>query len=489
MARPERPGSDDPPELPIPLARVSNGEYVPPPLSPVVREAVRRTLALADERARHHGMDRRRFLQTVCGAATALFVLNACSEEERASRSSAPGGTFDVPSSSTTDPDEARDVLGGDELVFDVQTHLLDFDLTRPAGGGFGSGFPQAGCDTDDWRACFDVEHWLLEVFLRSDTALAVISAVPVLSDPNPLSIAVMEKARRAADQLCGDGRILLHGQVNPNVGDLAVALDGMDRLADEHPIAAWKVYTHVPGGRGWWLDDHDPASVRCGQAFLDRVRSVGPPIVCVHKGLGGRAEHSSPADIGGAATANPDLSFVVYHSGYDGAEGPYTDDAADVGVNRLVRTLRDHDVGPGANVYAELGSTWFQAMRDPTQAAHVLGKLLLAVGEDRVVWGTDSIWYGSPQGQIQAFRTFRISEELQERYGYPALTDTVKRKILGLNSARLYGVDPASVPPPCDASPEELDELRLALPPPRAYGPRTAAEVRALVDAHGGLI
>ena len=91
----------------------------------------------------------------------------------------------------------------------------------------------------------------------------------------------------------------------------------------------------------------------------------------------------------------------------------------------------------PVQNVYAELGSTWWNLMRDPTAAAHVLGKLLVAVGPDNVLWGTDSLWYGSPQDQIQAFRAFEISTELQERYGYPALTTELKRKILGANAAR----------------------------------------------------
>ena len=81
--------------------------------------------------------------------------------------------------------------------------------------------------------------------------------------------------------------------------------------------------------------------------------------------------------------------------------------------------------------------------MGDPTQAAHVLGKLLAQFGEDNVVWGTDSIWYGSPQDQIEAFRAFQITEEFQERFGYPALTPAIKAKILGATSARLYGVEP----------------------------------------------
>jgi len=68
---------------------------------------------------------------------------------------------------------------------------------------------------------------------------------------------------------------------------------------------------------------------------------------------------------------------------------------------------------------------------------------LLARVGEDRVLWGTDAIWYGAPQPQIMAFRAFEITEAYQAAYGYPALTDDVKRKVLGLNAAKLYGLDP----------------------------------------------
>jgi hypothetical protein len=82
--------------------------------------------------------------------------------------------------------------------------------------------------------------------------------------------------------------------------------------------------------------------------------------------------------------------------------------------------------------------------MRDPNQAAHTLCKLLKYVGSKRVLWGTDAIWYGSPQDQIQAFRTFQISREFQERYGYPALTPELKADVFGLSAAPIYGVDPA---------------------------------------------
>jgi predicted TIM-barrel fold metal-dependent hydrolase len=446
---------------------------------------VRRLLAHADEHAPRHGMSRRRFLQTLCGAATTLVVLAACDNEESRSRGEEPGGTFDVSTTATTDPDAAAEELGGDEFVFDVQTHLLDFDISDARDVEWGNGFPYANCGEADWHDCFGVDHWLEELFVRSDTTMAVVSAVPIIAAPNPLSIEVMEAAREAAVRVCGGpGRVFLHGQVNPNVGDAEVAFDGMRRLAAEHPIAAWKVYTHVPDDRGWFLDDHDADGVQCGQAFLDVVREVGPKIVCVHKGLGNNSRWSSPVDIGAAAVANPDIRFVVYHSGYEGAEGPYTEATADTGINRLLAATEAAGIGAAQNVYAELGTTWWNVMRDPTQAAHVLGKLLARFGPERVCWGTDSIWYGSPQDQIQAFRTFAISEQFQEQYGYPALTDDTKRKVFGLNAAQLYGVEPETAA--CRADPAALDEYRSALPPKQSYGPQTYEEARTVMRAHG---
>jgi predicted TIM-barrel fold metal-dependent hydrolase len=110
--------------------------------------------------------------------------------------------------------------------------------------------------------------------------------------------------------------------------------------------------------------------------------------------------------------------------------------------VSRLVTSLAESGIGAGRNVWAELGSTWFLMLRRPREAAHVLGKLLLAVGPDRILWGTDSVWYGPPQSLIDAFRRFTIPEAMQERYGYPALTPAIKAAILGGNAMTLYGVD-----------------------------------------------
>ena len=477
-------------ELPIKLGPCSNGEFRPLPLGPVERETIRRTRVEAEHHARRLGMGRREFLRSLGGAALMLGVLAACHDDDNRARGKRSGGTYKVDDDAATEPDAAKGAIAGDEVIVDVQTHYLNYDLAVAGGisglAGLSDSFPQGACGEADSRACYSVEQYLDLLFGQSDTNMVVLSSIPIPEQANPLTIDDMELARRLAVELCGDDRVLLHGGVQPTVGPPGLQIDGMSLLVAEHPIAAWKIYTHAPG-RGWWLDDHDADSPQVGNAFPTRVEAVGPRIVCVHKGFSGGTEHASPADIGPAAKAHPRITFVVYHSGFEstGEEGPYTAATAEQGVNRLVTTLQRAGLEPGANVYAELGSTWWVLMRNPTQAAHVLGKLLLAVGPDRILWGTDSLWYGSPQDQIQAFRAFEIAPELQEQYGYPALTAEIKRKILGENAIALYGVD--TVPERCTFTRDDLAALRVSMPEPwRTYGPATDQQLAALLADHG---
>jgi hypothetical protein len=462
--------------LPLELGAVSNAETAPIPPTAAMRETARRSRELIDTQARRRRMPRRDFLRTTMATAAVLFTLDAVTAEATAG---AVGGRFRVPKDASVDAEGARAALGGDEFVMDVQTHFLELEPDDQL-----PGFPQSSCGESDPHLCYSIDRYLEELFLRSDTNIAVMSAIPAAGLDGPLSPARMDEARRAADTICGDGRLLMHGQATPQIGELSARLDDMSDLVDRYPISSWKVYTHTPA-RGWFLDDHDPSAPQVGQAFLDRARETGVKTVSVHKGLSGSSDFASPVDIGPAAKANPDITFVVYHSGFETAftEGPA--DPAGGGVDRLVASLEANDIEPGSNVYAELGSTWFLTMRDPDQAAHVLGKLLKAVGPKRILWGTDSIWYGTPQNQIEAFRSFEISPELQDQHGYPALTRAAKRRILGLNAARLYDVDPIRTR--CEFTRDELGEVRQALPArPASYGPRTYAAVRAHVAQHG---
>jgi predicted TIM-barrel fold metal-dependent hydrolase len=481
--------------LPIELGPCSNGEYDPAPLSTVVREAQRRARLDCDDHARRTGMSRRRFLRSLCGAATTLLAINACSDESsRQAARRRPGGSYTVPTTAAVDEDAARAALAGDEFVFDVQGHFLDYAV-EPAtrqGREFWTGFPQRDCGERDPRVCFSVDHFMEEVFLRSDTSMVALSALPISPEGSPMSAAAMDHARRVTEAACHDQRVLLHAQALPNVGDLQANLDAMSEAVARSPIVCWKVFTNYPdlydgSGNAWRFDDADPALARVGEAFLRHAVELGVPTVAAHKGLsttlGYTSPFASPADVGPAARTHPDVRFLVYHSGYeaDVAEGPYDASTADLGVNRLVTSMRQAGIGPNQNVYAELGTTWWSLLGRPEEAAHLLGKLLVHVGEDNVLWGTDAVFYGSPQGQIQALRAFEISEQFQEQFGYPAVTVEIKRKILGLNALRLHDVDPVTVP--CAFTRDDLERLRLAIPvSTERRGPRTQGELRAFV-------
>jgi uncharacterized protein len=490
---------DEDPGLPIKLGPCSNAEYDPEPLPPVLRETIRRARADCDRNARRLGMTRREFLLSLCGAAATLLALDACTRESVARRTpgATPGGGYSIPTEAATEPDAAREAIGGEEFVFDIQGHLLEYDLNptapKPDDHEFWSRFPQRYCGEEDPRVCYSIEHFMDEMFLRSDTSMLVLSALPIAPKNSPLSAEVMDETRRVALGLCRDDRVLLHGQALPNVGPIAVNLEAMEETVADHRIAAWKTFTHYPdlwegNGDGWWLDDHEAGVKRVGEAFIRKSVELGIRTICTHKGFSGGSRYASPEDVGPAARLHPDVRFVAYHSGFESGrhEGPYKKATANEGVNRLITSMKRAGVGPNQNVYAELGSTWWNIMRFPDQAAHVLGKLLKHVGEDNVVWGTDCLFYGSPQDQIQALRAFHISDELQERFGYPKLTSELKAKILGLNGARLYRVDPVTVP--CDFTRRELESIRRQIPGRfQTYGPATPGEARAVRAHHQG--
>ena len=479
------------PGLPIKLGPVSNAEYDPEPLPPVLIETERRAREECERNARRAGMTRREFLMSLCGAATTLFVLDACTREAMRRE---PGGGYRVPPEATVDPTEAERIVGGEEFVFDIQGHLLEYEMNPAAQGDtFWQRFPQQYCGEDDPRVCFSIDHFVQEMFLKSDTTMLVVSSLPIFPESSPLTPQVMDETRRVVEGLCRDERVLLHAQALPNVGPLGANLEAMEDVARRYDVAAWKTFTHFPDvfgdpGNAWWLDDHDPALPQVGERFLRKASELGINTICTHKGLSGGSPYSSPRDIGPAARKHPDMNFVVYHSGYESgqAEGPYTRATANVGINRLITSMRRAGIRPNQNVYAELGTTWWNVMRYPEQAAHVLGKLLKHVGEDNVVWGTDCLFYGSPQDQIQALRAFHITEEFQQRYGYPALTKEIKNKILGVNGARLYDVEP--VTDRCEFTRRELEEIRRTGPFANAvYGPTSASAAAAFRAAGHG--
>lgn len=487
------------PRLPIKLDSTTNGEYAPKPLPARTAHALREAEQASAERARKLGLTRRQFLESSCGAASVLLAINQAY--------GCAGSAYVVPPSAALDREAADAALRGDELIFDVQTHHVAVDRVwweseRPNLSRFLLTTPQARCETGPGLArgttasaltCFDEDHYLKEIFLDSDTDIAVLSALWGTPEMNAILADEMARTRERVAKMEGAPRLLIQGHVYGKATTPEQNAEQMEALATRYKIDAWKLYpVWSPDGRGYRLDDEET-----GLRLLQKGTELGVPIFAVHKGLRvpGMAEAAVDAlDVGPAARAFPSTKLLIYHSAYDSehTEGPY-DPSAPKGVDTLIRSVEDAQLGPNGNVYAELGSVWREVMKDPEQAGHVIGKLLKHFGEDRILWGTDAIWYGSPQDQIAAFRAFQISEELQERYGYPALTAEAKAKIFGLNAAAVYGLDAATIEkaqrwdPVARAREEYRNDPR---PSHATYGPRTRRELLGLMrfEAERGL-
>jgi predicted TIM-barrel fold metal-dependent hydrolase len=285
-----------------------------------------------------------------------------------------------------------------------------------------------------------------------------------------------------------GSQRLMLHGRCNPNQpGDL----DLMDELAEKWKVVAWKCYTQYgPGGKGFFLSDEDT-----GIPYIEKARKLGVNNICVHKGIpfGPQSyEHSLCDDIGKVAKRYPDVNFLIYHSGYvpGQPEGPFNPDRNE-GIDSLIRSVVENEVAPNSNVYAELGSTWrFLSMRDPASAAHAMGKLFQYIGHDNVLWGTDSVWYGSPQDQIQAFRAFQIPADLREKHGYPEITPQLRAKVFGLNAMVPYRISVEEVLRTAEKDVVAKRKVVYADNPQPHFstnGPKTRREFFRLLQLHGG--
>ena len=476
--------------LPIKLDTTTNGEFAPIPLEAVHHHARHLALEAAGENARRLGLSRRAFLVSSCGVASTLLGMNAAYAS--AGRT---GGFYDVPREAALDLHAARSAVDGHEFIFDVQGHFVNptgaWLKTLPKGARPLTFTTSERCAPHlqggelDYLNCVGPDQFVKDVFMDSDTDLMVLSFVPSTRAGEPLTIEEAEATARIVEKLDGTHRLLIHGRVNPNQpGDL----EAMDALAARHKVAAFKTYTQWgPDGRGFFLDDEP------GIRMIERARKLGVRNIAVHKGLpfGQKSyEHSTCVDVGRVAKRHPDINFLIYHSGYVAGEkeGPYDPKRTD-GIDSLVTSLEANGVKPGANVYAELGSTWRFLMRDPDSAAHAMGKLLRHCGADNVLWGTDSIWYGSPQDQIQAFRTFQIAPALREKHGYPEITPALRAKVFGLNALKVYSVPQDVVRQHVrDRVALERDEYRAERPDPTfaTYGPKTRREFLNLI-ARGG--
>jgi predicted TIM-barrel fold metal-dependent hydrolase len=174
-------------------------------------------------------------------------------------------------------------------------------------------------------------------------------------------------------------------------------------------------------------------------------------------------------SDVGKAAKDWPQLNFIIYHSGYrhvggDPAQG--LEEWEKTGRLSWVSDLAEVPQKYGVNnVYADTGQIFaFTVVSQPRVVAAIVGTLIKGLGVERVCWGTDAVWTGSPQWQIEGLRRLEIPEDMQKQYGFKPLgaaDGPVKRAIFGGNNARLYNVKQAVAE--AEMRNDRLTELKLA--------------------------
>ena len=436
--------------LPIPTQVVSNEEYLPFPQTEDQKRVQRSLTQMADHNAKLLGVSRRQFLATSGGMATAFMAMN-----------SVFGKFFDVDASEMLEPRAYDEKWPKNQFIFDIQTHHVSAGRQIIPLLGYRKVAERWNPDLKGRQHKMEdlyLANYIKEIFLDSDTTVAVISGFPSPTDQsNILPPPDMIETRAKVNGLARSRRIVSHGLFSPDLG--AANEENMHRQAEVLKIEAWKGYPGQPlgpGKQGWWLDDE-----KLAYPNFEYARKTGIKTICVHKGLplpGFNVEHCDPKDVPKAAADFPDLTFILYHSGFKGMESSaeiikafQTGDLkieGDPYKSAYVPWVSDicaaRKKNPKmTNVYMEIGSTFgMLVITNPMLCCHVLGMLIDAFGEDHVLWGTDSIWWGSPQWQIEAFRRLQMPEELAKKFGYKPLTASVKNKIFGLNSARVYGVD-----------------------------------------------
>jgi uncharacterized protein len=490
--------------LPVDVLPASNEEYLPPPPTKAQLAIMSLAEAETERYRRKFKMNRGQFVRTAAATAIGFWAIDTVMMGRFGSYGFAQGtrpDACDLEWDGKKGAESLRNLPG--EFIFDVQSHHVDpegeWRVTNPAIHAF---FAAVWPQTREGGEVDPIEnlgrfHYLKELFLDSATSATVLSVVPTSPDTrNPLPIAEAAATIRTVNRLARSRRSVMHAFVMPNRGSAGNTLPNqrpqyldeelqmmMERATKYSDILrGWKTYCawgDVPYASGWFLDTDT------GMAFLEQVLNVSrkvksvPPVVATHKGFalpGFDQRAATPRDIGPAAKAFPGVKILVYHSGYDtgDTQRPYRgDDQANSDTNTvdaLIKSLRENNYDatkfkkPGKafgnvpNVYAELGSVWRDVMSDPDQAAHLLGKLITHVGPRRVVWGTDSLWYGSPQSEIVAFRRFEFSNEGKELYNLPYGLEgdvedptrkarrperTIRNAILGRNAAHAYRFNP----------------------------------------------
>jgi uncharacterized protein len=211
--------------------------------------------------------------------------------------------------------------------------------------------------------------------------------------------------------------KFIANGSWDPRDGE--AGLSALAELAERWQLRGVKLYTAEWKGesKGWKLTD--PWSYR----YLEKCQELGITNIHIHKGptiYPLNRDAFDVADVDDVASAFPELNFIVEH----------------VGLPRLEDFCWIATQEP--NVYGGLAVAMPFIHSRPRYFAQIVGELLYWIGEDRISFASDyAIW--TPDWLIERFVDFSIPEDMTE---YPALTTDVKKKILGLNMAKLYDID-----------------------------------------------
>jgi len=437
---------------PIPTQCVSSDEFMPAPQTRQQRQVEARLKDVGAQLARRQGLTRRQFFGTAAGMAAAFLAMNEVY-----------GALYDVTRAEAQTPEMAKERAAAlaKQFVMDCHTHflrddtrILGFVRQREAVGKAGwnpalAGKPQT---IEDLKFA----NYYKEVFLDSDTKVALISGAPSeVAQDWFLTNEMKAEARARVNKDAGSRRLLSHAIFTPGYPGWMEQVD--HALKDLKPDS-FKGYTigdntHKNLSKHPWRMDDDTLVY----PFYDKLVKAGHDKVCVHKGLFPPSveqqfphllAHSDVRDVGKAARDWPQINFIVYHGGYRFAGGGKVEDAwaqfEKTGRIEWVTDLAEIPSKYGVtNVYADVGQLFAQStIADPRVSAAMMGQLVHGLGADHVVWGTDAIWTGSPQWQIEALRRLEIPEDMQKKYGFAPLGPAdgpVKSAILGETNARLY--------------------------------------------------
>jgi hypothetical protein len=438
-------------DSPVPTQIVSNGEYNPMPQTEAQRRVEGLIKELGDQYASHQGVERRQFLRSASGMAVAFLAMNKVF-----------GPIWDVSEAEAADKDLADERARklSKQFIFDDQTHFVRDDFDKEGLLGLGKyaveNWNPGMAQTPMTLARYKFGNYLKEVFLDSDTKVALLSSAP-FDDPSwyLLFNNQMRDAREAINKVAGTRRLLSHAVFTPGQPGW---VEEVDKAIAEYKPDSWKGYTigdplsPTTKGTAWRLDDE-----KLVYPFYEKSIKAGIKNICIHKGLlprdyeqswPGVWRHAAVEDLAKAAKDWPQLNFIIYHAALraflespDAELAEFERSGYIKWATDLARMPKEHGV---KNVYAELGTSFANsAVANPRFAAALVGQFVNEMGVDHVVWGTDSVWYGSPQWQIEAMRRLEIPDDMMKKQGWKTKLggpdSEVKRKIFGLTTAKLY--------------------------------------------------